>query len=230
MDKIIAVITVIISIIGGFYSIYKKIDSQYEEYLKIYYKNILEPFYYKCIIKNKNTYDFFREDQLISKYFQVLPTYIHKLVKDDSEDSEDKLYKIMCVDFSENRPSKNNSIMKSIKSIMNVGDYIVFLIFMIIIPAITMLVFIAAVQSSINLIHTSINGIKSTVNIGGMLINQHFFNFAFLILGVIAIFIILKLVISTMKEHTYSLNKNNVNKVINNKLKQYKNFGEDLFH
>lgn len=204
MDKLIAIVSIIISIFASVYAIFKKIDSEYHEYWKCYYKKILEPFYYNCVIEGKSVYDFFRENNIVSKYFEILPTYILRLVKDDNEESKDKLYKIMCVDFIDNRPSKNNSMLKSIMMIINAGDYFVLLIFIFIIPTISLLAFIPIIQSS-------------------------FLNMIFLIAIIIGMIILFRIVVANIKDNTYSLNRKNVSKLIDKKLKEYKNLGEDLF-
>ncbi|WP_410496605.1 hypothetical protein QTL86_04230 [Cellulosilyticum sp. ST5] len=110
----------------------------------------------------------------------------------------------MCVDFIDNRPSKNNSMLRSIKMIINAGDYFVLLVFIFIIPTISLLAFIPIIQSS-------------------------FANAIFLIAMIIGMIILFRIVVANIKDNTYSLNRKNVSKLIDKKLKEYKNLGEDLF-
>ncbi len=220
MDKWITIIPIILSIFAGVYAIFKKIDSEYQEYLRVYYKEVLEPFYYNCVLKKGDVYDFFKYNQLISKYYQVIPTYVLKLVKDNTDESKEKLYRMLCVDFIDNRPSHTNSMLNSLNIIQRVADYFVLLGSIV---GMTLVIFstTCVVLRFIINIYEFIIGVKSIYRVLGETI--------ILVSIIMVIYVGIKFVVAKIRDHTYSLNKNNTNKLIHEKLKQYKNLGEDLF-
>lgn len=221
MEKLITTIPIIITIFGGVYAVFKKMDSEFKEYLRRYYKNILEPFYYSCIINKKGVYDFFIEKEIIPNHFEVIPTYIYKLVKDNTNEAEEMLRKIMIVDFVDNRPSKTNSIFKSTMIMIDIGDYIAFLLLLFIFPTTVVLALIAGVGLILQLL--------AMPNTSALLLGQIIKEIVFIILLIGVMMFALKIGMSSIKEYTYSLSKKNVEKMIDSKLKKYNNLNVDLF-
>ena len=221
MEKLITTVLIIITIFGGVYAVSKKMDSEFKEYLRRYYKNILEPFYYSCIINKKGVYDFFIEKEIIPNHFEVIPTYIYKLVKDNTNEAEEMLRKIMIVDFVDNRPSKTNSFFKSTMIMTDIGDYIAFLLLLFIFPITVVLALIAGVELILQLL--------AMPNTSVLLLGQIIQKIVFIVSLIGVMMFVLKIGMSSIKEYTYSLSKKNVEKIIDSKLKKYNSLNVDLF-
>ena len=217
MEKIIIIIPIILSILAGIYLIYKNHDSEYKRYLKEYYEKILEPFYYMCILKNGRVEDFFIYSNLIANHYQVIPTYVHKLIKEGTEEAYSELYKVLYIDFINNRPSESNTYNKLSNSIIEVVGYMLYLVVPVVISIIITFSILIVVFLVVLLIVAKI--MHKTMNL--TLLGDIPICLLYLIVLGVTMYGIFKFCIGNIKDWTYTLNREHINQMIKGRVKRY---------
>lgn len=74
-------------------------------------------------IQEKDVYEFFQQYDIVSKYYFCIPTYVLKLVKINTDDAGAKLFKVLTVDFMDSRPGVRNTILNTFKNLESASNY-----------------------------------------------------------------------------------------------------------
>lgn len=224
MEKIQVFITLATSVITFITLIYNIVIKKGNNRERQYYEKILQPFIAKWSV-NKQISAIDTIKGLVTSEDEDIPKYISYLIsKEDEDDADEKLKKVLCYDYTDIYPNDFSSIGKILNSFSKIMYYIMFLIALI-------FMFLMAIPTSIfvgNIILACYDFIMNGgqfVDIINMIFSQCEY---LLVIGVLfGTSIILMKLANRVNIDRYSLSKKRIEAMIKKKVAKYDNNGND---